>query len=72
MISFEITVLDDAEVDLDESFLWYESQSRGLGEKFIYFVNKAFEFISGHPNASEIKQKSVHRFVMDKFPYGIY
>ena len=54
-MKFEINVLDEAETDLDDSFLWYESQSPGLGEKFIEFVNKAFEFILAHPNAGEIK-----------------
>ena len=33
----------EAEADLDEAYLWYEAQCRGLGRELIECVEAAFE-----------------------------
>jgi len=71
-MDYSILLLEDAENDLDEAFIWYENQRIGLGEEFIKYVEIAFDFIKKHPKASERKEINVHRSIMDKFPYGIY
>jgi toxin ParE1/3/4 len=71
-MAFTIILIEEAENELDESFIWYESQKIGLGLEFVNHIEKAFEFIKNNPKLSAKKTKNVYRFVMKKFPFGIY
>jgi len=42
MNRYEHILLDSAEVDLDEAFIWYELHKPGLGIAFILEVEKSF------------------------------
>lgn len=57
--------------ELDESFLWYEERREGLGERFISFIDKAFQLIELASERFPLKAKSFREFVVDKFPYVI-
>ena len=71
-MNYRIFLLEEAENELDESFIWYETQKIGLGAEFISHIEKSFEFIKNNPHASQKKRKNVYRHVMKKFPFGIY
>ncbi len=72
-MNFTILVSDDAENDLDESFLWYEGQSYGLGEKFIHYINDGLSFIRTNPkSSSEVFMGIVRKHIIEKFPFAIY
>ena len=72
MRKFELVLMDEAESDLDEAFIWYELQKPGLGIEFIEDVEKVFLFIVQNPNASEKIYQKIHRQVVKRFPYSIY
>jgi hypothetical protein len=38
--------------DLDEAFLWYESQREGLGEEFLVAVTRVMEVLAESPAVS--------------------
>ena len=42
----KVILLEEAESELDEAFIWYETQKIGLGEEFIRHIEKSFKFIS--------------------------
>jgi plasmid stabilization system protein ParE len=65
-------LLDEAESDLDDAFIWYELQKPGLGASFILDVDESFTHILQYPLASEKRFKNTFRFVMKRFPYSIY
>jgi len=71
-MDYRLLVLDEAENDIDESFIWYESQRSGLGAEFINCLDEAFNFIKRLPEASGKRRKGIYRFIMNKFPFGIY
>jgi toxin ParE1/3/4 len=71
-MDYQIQVLDEAEEDIDESFVWYESQRTGLGYEFIFNLDEAFDFIKRQPEASVKRKKNIYRHVMNRFPFGIY
>jgi hypothetical protein len=57
-MEYVVLLLDEAENELDEAFIWYESQKIGLGIEFVDSLNKAFEFLKSilkHP----LKRKKV-------------
>ncbi|MBE0637076.1 MAG: type II toxin-antitoxin system RelE/ParE family toxin [Bacteroidales bacterium] len=72
MSQFEYVLLDSAEDDLDETFIWYELHKQGLGVEFILEVEKTFLRISQFPLAAEKNFENTFRLVMRKFPYSIY
>lgn len=63
-MNYKIVLLEEAENDLDDAFLWYELQQPNLGKKFIQYIQKGINFIKIYPEASERKIKNVHRHVI--------
>ena len=71
-MKYTISILADAVSDLDEAYLWYELNQPGLGNLFIRNVEEAFEAISVNPSSFVRIHKEIRRFLVHKFPYGIY
>lgn len=71
-MNFNVLILSEAEIDIDEAFIWYELNQIGLGKRFYESVNKSVHFISERPLSCEEIYKGLRRFVIKKFPYGIY
>jgi plasmid stabilization system protein ParE len=71
-MKFSISILSDAASDLDEAYLWYEFNQPGLGALFIRNIEEAFEAISSNPYSFIRIHKNTRRFLVHKFPYGIY
>jgi hypothetical protein len=71
-MSYEVLFLDDAEIDVDEAFIWYESKQIDLGLEFINEVDKAVLHISEHPKSYQKIYLNIRRFILGRFPYGIY
>ncbi len=69
---FTIVISSEAETDIDEAFLWYEFQALGLGERFVFFVDKGFNSIVNMPESFSVAFIDLRKFVMEKFPYNIY
>lgn len=62
----------DAEKDIDESFIWYELQQHGLGERFISVLDESFIYICESPEAYPLVFKNIKKHVLRKFPFNIY
>jgi hypothetical protein len=61
-MDYTFFLLEDAENELGESYIWYETQRIGRGDEFIEHINAAFEK----------KDKDVYRLVRNQFPFGFY
>lgn len=72
MMKYELFLMEEAELDIDDAFIWYELQKPGLGKEFIAEVEKVFQFIIQNPMASEKIYLKTHRQVVKRFPYSIY
>jgi plasmid stabilization system protein ParE len=70
-VSFEIVVRQEAQIDLDEIFIWYEEQQRGLGLKFINAVDRIFSKISLNPDYCYCMEGDARSASLRKFPYDI-
>lgn len=71
MKKYRIEILEEAEIDIEDAFAWYEFHQTGLGKLFLKELNKSFKYISLHPNSCEILRENVHRAIIKKFPFGI-
>ena len=68
----ELTIRRDAELDLDETYRWYESHRDGLGEEFLSKVSESLHEKRKFPHIFPVIHKTIRRAFIDKFPYGIF
>ncbi|MEI6852143.1 MAG: type II toxin-antitoxin system RelE/ParE family toxin [Bacteroidota bacterium] len=71
-MKYQVTILSDAEQDISNAFVWYEMQQIGLGSSFYKTLDHSVSFISNNPLSCSVVYKNVRRFVIKKFPFGIY
>lgn len=71
-MNYNVSILEDAESDLDESFIWYEIQRIGLGNLFFKSVNQSINTILKNPRAFQKAHKNIRKILTKKFPYCIY
>jgi len=69
---FNVSILSEAELDIDNAYIWYELRQIDLGMKFYKSVDESIQFISDNPYSCEEIYKGIRRFVIKRFPYGIY
>jgi plasmid stabilization system protein ParE len=62
----------DAETELIEAARFYEGREPGLGERFLRDFETAAAAILDAPDRWRIVEDDVRRFLMRRFPYGIY
>jgi hypothetical protein len=65
---FPIIVRLEAEEDIKDAFLWYESQSSALGTEFIRCIEVSFSSISKSPELYAPIYQSTRRVLVSKFP----
>ena len=61
----------EAEVDLVEAILYYETQAFGLGERFCEEVQRAIEQLPMHPKIGVPDEEGFRKWVLDTFPYNL-
>jgi plasmid stabilization system protein ParE len=71
-VSYQLTYRKEAEQDLKEAAKWYEKQSNGLGFDFLDVVEKKENIIKTNPYLFEKVYKSLHRAVVERFPFNIF
>lgn len=71
LINMKFEFLDIAQIELDESFEYYELQQSKLGYRFVYEVRNSIERISYFPVAWQQITKNTRRCLVKNFPYGV-
>jgi toxin ParE1/3/4 len=69
---FNVSILAEAEVDIDNAYVWYELRQVNLGNKFFKKVEESVQFISNNPYCCKVLYKGIRRHIVKKFPYAIY
>ena len=70
-MSYTLKIHPKATKDLEDSALWYEKRSEGLGNRFFAAVNKRVLEITHYPNRYPIKHKDYREVGIDIFPFII-
>jgi toxin ParE1/3/4 len=63
-----IVVQPEAEADLIDAFGWYEWRQFGLGQDFLYEINRVFEGIAEHPLLAPQVWREARRALPRRFP----
>ena len=70
-MSFELVLIKEAQIDLDEIFIWYEEQRAGLGLKFIEGFEDTINKINRNPYYTINIEEGARSASLKKFPYEI-
>lgn len=68
---FEYALLQEAQLDIEESLLWYKERSIVAAENFLAEVNAAIEQICEKPERGKKKYKEYFEFKLKKFPFTL-
>ncbi len=66
---YGIKISDEAELDLEDAYSWYEGQVNQLGSEFIRVVDKSLTIIQKNPLAYPLVYRNVRRKLLPRFPY---
>lgn len=67
----QIRLLEIAQIELDESIDYYNSESEGLGDEFLVEVLRALDRIVNFSQAWHPFTNDTRRCQLRRFPYGI-
>ena len=71
-MSCEVYLRPDAEQDVEDASLWYDSQRKGLGGQFLDEISRTLNAISEYPASFPIVHRNIRRALTRSFPFGIY
>lgn len=71
-MKYRLIITPEAEEDLAEVFLWYESMRKSLGHDFLLQIESGFRLIEREPLLFETQYKGVRRYLIERFPYKIF
>lgn len=68
---FEIHLHPLALEEMEESYLWYEERSEGLGNRFLAAIQKRFEIITSTPELYAKRKGQYREAMVDNFPFTV-
>lgn len=71
-MQFNLELSSKAEIDLENSFEYYNKQSKLIAGKFYNTVNHSLNIIKNNPYSFQVVYKNVRRFALNKFSFVIY
>ncbi len=71
-MQFNLKLSPEAEIDFDNSYKYYNKQSKLVAVKFYNSVNNSFNTIRNNPFSFQVVYKNIRRFALNKFPFVIY
>lgn len=66
---YRIKISEEAELDLEDAYGWYEGQVKQLGSEFIRVIDKSLITIQKNPLACPLIYRNVRRKLLPRFPY---
>ena len=71
-MTFPIKFHPDVKLEIREAYLWYESQSNGLGKNYIIELECAYQLIQESPTVWPKRKKTFYFYPIQTFPFSIY
>jgi hypothetical protein len=67
-MKYIVSILSEAEGDIDKAYIWYELRQINLGNKFYKKVEESVQFISNNPYCCGDIFKGIRRYIIKKIP----
>ena len=68
---FELLFKDEAEIEVFEAYVYYESKLDNLGERFLIEFDKVIKSIELAPNGYQIFHNGTRQIPLDVFPFVV-
>jgi len=68
-IPFKLILKNEAKLDIQDAFLWYESKSEGLGQHCVDEIEHYLSYIKENPYSCEARYGEYRVAVLKIFPY---
>ena len=68
----EMTIRAEAQIEMIEAFIWYETKGEGLGDEFLRAVEATLAALKRNPMGYPSAFKKIRRALLRRFPYGIF
>ncbi len=65
---YTLEIKEEAIVDMQQAYKYYEENKTGLGERFLQILDDYFKRIQQHPLHYQIKKKTYRETVVKDFP----
>ncbi len=70
-MTYSIKISSLAQIEFEESILFYDKNLVGLGLRFSEDIYEAFNSIVRNPEAYPIKKSKFREYILEKFPFII-
>ena len=70
-MSFEIVLRREAQIDLDETFVWYEEQKAGLGFDFLHEFQNVINKVHHNAYHASFIHADARSATLKRFPYEV-
>ena len=67
-----VLVRPAAAADIEDTFLWYQTQRSGLGDDFREALRFALNEIAENPQRYPVIHRGTRRALLKRFPYGVF
>ncbi len=67
-----VLVRPAAAADIEDTFLWYQTQRSGLGDDFREALRFALTQIAENPQRYPVIHRGTRRALLKRFPYGVF
>ena len=71
-MKFQLIIRPEAEIDIEESYNWYEDQATGLGDEFLLALQMRLRSVIENPFTYQKIHTDVRRAVISRFPHAIF
>lgn len=71
-MSYKITILPIADLDIRENIKWYNEQKTGLGKQFYSKVKSRVSYIQKYPFSYQVKYRNTRSALIENFPFLIH
>lgn len=70
-MTYQLELTEEAKLDVQDAWLWYENQKSNLGDEFLLSVEAALSEIERNPFLYQIKYIDVRIALLRRFPYKV-
>src|ERR1039457_6705978 len=71
-MAVELVIAPEAELDLAEAYVWYESRRAGLGEEFMSSIDACLQSIRRRLEMYPVVDEGYRRYLIRRFPYAVF
>jgi toxin ParE1/3/4 len=71
-MSLPVVLRDEAQMEFDEAFDYYDQRREGLGVEFVAEVPRVFDRLASNPGLGRVVMSDIRKAVVRRFPYCVF